>query len=174
MGTAHSSPRLERRDALVRGDEAPQAFRVEPAIAVRDRFERDVVGARQPRRRALQQARQLAAVRLGQVALAGANLLFDQVEIVEQPFPGRRDRLAGGERRLQQLAGRHQDAFVLGQALEQPVAARTQAAPRPQLVRARQGLAMALHLVGAVERRAQRGLVDQDFANSARDFVTPP
>jgi hypothetical protein len=119
------------------------------------------------------------------VALAGAYLLFDQVEIVEQPFAGRRERLAGGGGRLQQLAGRHQNAFVIRQALEQPVAARTQAAARPQLVRARQGLAMALHLLRAVQRGAQRGLLgrrqpenrrrpDQDFANSARDFVTPP
>jgi hypothetical protein len=108
------------------------------------------------------------------MALAGAHLLFDQVKIVEQPFARRRNRLAGRERRLQQLAGRHQDAFVGRQALEQPVAARTQPAPRPQLVRARQRLAMALHLLGAVERRTERGLVDQRFANSARDFVTPP
>ena len=38
---------LERRHRLVGGDETRQALRVDPAVAVRDRFERDVVDARQ-------------------------------------------------------------------------------------------------------------------------------
>ena len=41
---------LERRDFLVGGDEAAQAFGVHPPVAVRDRVERDVVDARQSRR----------------------------------------------------------------------------------------------------------------------------
>src|SRR6185436_5494965 len=97
----------------------------------------------------------------------------------------RRDRLARRDRRFQQLAGGHQHAFVFAQPREQPVPARTEAASGAQLVRRRQRLAMALHLVRAVELRAQRGLLGigpaaqrcdhvQGFANSSRDFVRFP
>ena len=34
-----------------------------------------------------QYARQLPAVPLGQVSLGHANLLFDEIEVIEQPFP---------------------------------------------------------------------------------------
>jgi hypothetical protein len=92
------------------------------------------------------------------VPLGGADLLFDEVEVVEEPFPGRRDARSGRDGRLQQLAGGHQRAFVLRQAREQPVPAATRPASRVQLVPACQRLAVALHLVGAVELRAQRRL----------------
>jgi len=102
----------------------------------------------------VQQARQLAAVRLRQVPLGGAHLFLDQVEVVEQPFAGRRDRAAGGDGGLQHLAGGNQHAFVLGQAPQEEVPGTS----RAQSVRSRQRLAMALHLVCAIELRAQRGL----------------
>ena len=68
IGIAHSSPSVERRDRLVGGDEAAEALRVDPPVAVRDGLQRDVVDARQPGRRPVRQARQLAAV----VRAAGA------------------------------------------------------------------------------------------------------
>src|SRR6185503_9344057 len=102
----------------------------EPPVAVRDGLEGDVVDARQAGRRAREQARQLAAVCLGEVALGGADLLFDQMEVVEQPFPGRRDPAARRDGRLQELAGGNQDTFVPGQAREELVAAAARALSR--------------------------------------------
>ena len=106
---------LERRDGLVRGHEAGQALGVDPAVAVRDRLEREVVDARKSGRRPVRQSRQLAAVALGQVPLGRADLLLDQVEVVEQPFRGGRDAAVGRDRRGQQVADFDQDALVLGE-----------------------------------------------------------
>ena len=142
---------LQRRDRLVRRHEAAQAFKIHAAIAVRNGLDRDVVHARQARGRAVQQARQLAAVGSRQVPFGGADLLFDQVEVIEQPLAGRRDAVAGGSRRFQQIAGADQDRFVVAQPREQPVARACRAPP----VRPRQGSAVLLHLVGAVQLRAQ-------------------
>ena len=61
---------------------------------------------------------------------------------------------AGGDGCVEQIAGGNQHAFVLGQATQEKVAR----ASRAQSVRSRQRLAMALHLVCAVELRAQRKL----------------
>ena len=143
---------LERRDRLIRGDEAGEAFRVHAAVAVRDRLERDVVDPWQPRRRAAREARQLAAVTLGQMPLRGADLLFDQVEIVEQPFARRRDAPIRPHRRGQQIAGVAQHHLVRGEPgkeLVRPAAMR-------QLVRGCQRPPVLLHLLGAEELGAQR------------------
>ena len=135
IGMAHNSPSLSGGDRLVGGDEAAEALRVDPAVAVRDRLQRDVVDARQPGRRAVRQARQFPAVAFGQVPLGRADLLFDQVEVVEQPFAGRRDPAVRRDRRGQQVAGFEQDALVLGQPREQLV----RRAARRQPVRAPRG-----------------------------------
>jgi hypothetical protein len=84
--------------------------------------------------------------------LGGAYLLFDQIEVIEQPFARRRNPALGLACRRQQLVGLQQYAFVLGQAREQLI--RTPL--RAQAVRARQGLAMLLHLIGAEQLRPQR------------------
>src|SRR4030067_270563 len=62
-----------------------------PSIAWRDRLQGDVVHARKSGRWAGKQSRQFPAVPLRQVSPGRANLFFDQVEVVEQPFPGRRN-----------------------------------------------------------------------------------
>ena len=90
-GNGPQLPHLERRHRLVGRHEAGKALRVDPAVAVGDRLEREIVDARKPGGRAGRQARKLAAVALGQVPPGRADLLFDQVEVVEQPFRGGRD-----------------------------------------------------------------------------------
>ncbi len=86
--------------------------------------------------------------------LGGTDLFFDEIEVVEQPFPGRRDPAVRRYRRLQQLAHVDQDDFVLGQPGQQLV----RRAPSGQLVRCRERLAMLRHLIGAEQRQAQRRL----------------
>ncbi len=90
---------LQGGHRLVGGYETAETFRIDPSIAVRDRLQRDVIHARKPGRWAVQQARQFPAVTLGQVSLGRANLFFDQIEVVEQPFPGRRNPAVRLDRR---------------------------------------------------------------------------
>ena len=143
---------LQCGDGLVGGHEAAETLGIHAPVAVRDRLQRDVVYARKPGRRPGRQARQFPAVAFRQVSPGRADLLFDQVEVVEQPFPGRRNRALRLDRCSEQIEGTDQDAFVLRQPREEPV----RNAFQSQTVRARQGLAMALHLLAAEQLRAQR------------------
>ena len=147
----------QRKDGhfLVRRHETGETFRVHPPIAVRDRFMRDVVHARKSGRRSVQQARQFPAVTLRQVPLGRADLFFDQIEVVEEPFPGRRDPAVRVDRRRQQVAGSRQDPFIL----RQPCQKRVSNSSRTHLVRAREDFAMLLHLFAAEQFRPKRRLV---------------
>ena len=107
-------PEREGAHRLVGRHEARECLRVDASVAVRDCLEREVVDARQPRRGPACEARQLAAVALGQVPPRRADLLVDQVEIVEQPFRGGRDAAVRRDGRGQEVANLDQDAFVVG------------------------------------------------------------
>ena len=152
IGIAQSSPRRRSLTRLVGSHEAAQGFGIDAAIAMRDRLEGDVIDARLPGRRPVRQARQLAAVAFGQMPLGGADLLFDQVEIVEQPLAGRRDPALLAGHGSQQLADADQLAFVRGQTPEQAVPFVTGSQP----VRRRQRLAVLRHLIGTVQFGTQR------------------
>lgn len=109
-----------------------------------DRFERKVIHTRKFGGRSVRQTGQFAAVALGQMPLGRANLLFDQVEVVEQPFRGRRDPTVRRHRRSQQITNFYEDAFVLAQPCQQVVGA-----ARCQPVNERKFLSVLLQLVGA-------------------------
>ena len=110
-GNGPQFAQLERRHRLVGRHETGEALRVDPAVAVGDRLEREIVDTRKAGGRSLRQAGKLAAVALGQVPLGRADLLVDQVEVVEQPFRGGRDPPVGRDRRAQQVADVEQDAL---------------------------------------------------------------
>ena len=55
------------------------------------------------------------------MAAGRADLLFDQIEIVQQPFVGRRHPPVGRHRGHDQLIGFEQNRFVLLQATQQSV-----------------------------------------------------
>src|SRR5437868_953381 len=93
--------------------------------------------------------------------LGRANLFFDQIEIVEQPFAGGRDPAVRLDCCGQQIAGADQHAFVRRQTREQLIAS----AIGGQLMRRGEQPAMLLHLLGAEELRAKRRL----FGLTARD-----
>jgi hypothetical protein len=103
------------------------------------------------RRRGLGEVRKLAYVSFGQVPPRGTDLFFDQMEVVEQPFPGRCDLAPLRDRRGQQIAHPDQRRLVFRQTIEQPV----RCAPRPQPMRARQHQAVLGHLIGAEQLRSQ-------------------
>ena len=95
---------------LVCTHESAQRLDVEAAVGVRDERPGDSQHARVPREVALGQLRQLPVEAGRQVIADLADLLVDDVEIVDQPFGSRRDdpllanRLREGAIRLQQGA----------------------------------------------------------------------
>ena len=88
---------------------------------MRDRLQRDVVYPGKPGRRAVQQAGQFAAVTLWQVSLGRANLFFDQIEVVEQPFPGRCNPAVCLDCLCQQVVDFKQETFIFGQPRQKSV-----------------------------------------------------
>jgi hypothetical protein len=58
-----------------------------------------------------------------------SNLLFDQIEVVEQPFSGRCNPAVGLNRLHQQIAGFNQETFILGRR----VRSRSEARPKNSL-----------------------------------------
>ena len=181
----------QRLHRLVGGDEARQRAARQPGVGVRDHLQRERIDARLAglrrmrrgaadraapvaggrrggivdrgrRQRIADQPRQLAAVAPGQVAPGGAHLLLDQVEVVEQPFGGRRHAPFGGRGAGELSVDAGQHALVVGQPGEQPVGQR----PVGDAVGGRQPLGMLRHLVGAVELGAQRLVVAGQLAVS--------
>jgi hypothetical protein len=140
---------------LIGGNEPGEGFGVHASVAVRYHFEREVVDARQHRGRPAGEARELAAVTRGQVPLGGADLLFDEVEIVEQPFGRRRHATVGGNGRRQEVADFDQQILVVREACEEAIGSGTGC----KTMRDGKILAVLLHLVGAEELRAKRGLL---------------
>ena len=141
---------LERTDRLVGGDETAETFCVHPAVAVRNDFQRDVIHPRQSSRRAVHQSRQFPAVALGEVAPGSADLLLDQIEVVEQPFAGRRDLLVGFHRCREPAADADQDRFIRRQTRQDLIVR----AFLRQRVHGSEPLAPLLHLVGIEQFRA--------------------
>ncbi len=79
-----------------------------------------------------------------------ADLFFDQIEIVEQPFCCRGDLPVILDGSRQQIAGLGDDDVVFSEPRQQLVAC----APGTELVRAGQRLAVLLHLYRTEEFRA--------------------
>lgn len=104
----------------------------------------------------IQQSRQFPAVTLWQVSSGRANLIFNKIEVIEQPFPGRRNTAGCLNSLSQEIADFEQHAFIISQPRQKPVLCMFQ----PQLVLTRQGLAMLLHLITAEQFRPQRRLSD--------------
>jgi hypothetical protein len=97
------------------------------------------------------------------VSARRADLLFDQVVVVEKPLARRRDPAIGGDRIHQQQAGRGEDILVLGQAGQESI----RGVIRAERVPARQGAAVLLHLLAAEQLRPQRRLGDGAFLRQA-------
>ena len=155
----------ERRHLLIGRDEAAEAVRVQAAVAVRDRFEGDVVDPRQTGRRAVSEAWQFAFVARRKVPPGRADLLLDQVEVVEQPLARRRDSAVAVHGFGEQRPDGQQHRLVLRQPRQQPVRSMLRAQP----VRGGQHSSVLHHLLAAEQLRAKRWL----FAGEARREVRP-
>ena len=161
-GDGPQFPEREGRRFLIRRDETPEHVGIEPAVAVRDVLQGDIVYAGKPGRRAVGQARQFPAVLAGQVGARGADLLFHQVGVVQQPFAGRHDApLALHARGFgKHLNAGAQHVFVVVQAKEQAVGGRT----RIQPVAGGEFPRMGGHLIGVEEPALRRRLYAQPCA----------
>ena len=91
IATAHSSPIVSGWTRLVGAHEAAQHLGVEAAVGVRDEGPGEAEHARIAGERPVGELGQLAVVARRQVVADLADLLFDEVVVVEQPFGGRRD-----------------------------------------------------------------------------------
>jgi hypothetical protein len=106
---ARPGPQLanrQRRDRLIRADEAVHPLSVEPACAAPNQLEPERVDPRQPRELVRRNSRQPPEVRRREVVVDVACRGRDNVKVVEEPFRGGRRRLAAprvfGQRRVDQ------------------------------------------------------------------------
>ena len=109
LGHAHSSPIVSGVTDWKARDEPLQPLRVETAGAGSDQLERQRIDARQPGEFVGGDARQPPEERRRQIVMDVARGGRDDVEVVEQPFGGRRHRLAARivrERRVHARAAR--------------------------------------------------------------------
>ncbi len=111
----------ERTDLLIGGHETAQRILVEAAVAVGDRLQGDVVDARKAGRQSFREHRQLPAVAARQMPACGADLLVDEIEVVEQPLAGGRYLVVGLDGLGENPAALADDLCVLGQTLQQRI-----------------------------------------------------
>ena len=91
-GIAHSSPIESGRDLLERAPTKQSTFSsVDAPLGVRDQRDRQLVDARIAGERSAGELRQLAVVAARQALAHLADVLLDDVEVVEQPLAGRAD-----------------------------------------------------------------------------------
>jgi hypothetical protein len=89
------------------------------------------------------------------MSLGHANLFFNQVEVIQQPFAGRRNAPVRLDRFCDEGANVNQDRFILGQPRQEMI----RRVSRTQRVPSRERLAMLLHLFGTEQVGTQRGFV---------------
>ena len=107
---------------LVGVQEAAQHLGVEMAVGVGDEGPGEAEHARIADERAIDQLWQLAVIAAGQGGADFADLALDEVVVVDQPFGGGGDRLAGLDRRGDGAVGFEQGGGVVGEAAGQGVA----------------------------------------------------
>ena len=97
----------ERLNPLIGGDETAEHLLVETAVRMGDEGPGQAEDARISGQRPLRELGQLAIEARGKIAPDLADLVLDDVEIVDQPFGRRRDRIV--------VAGRRDDGAIGGQ-----------------------------------------------------------
>jgi hypothetical protein len=143
---------LQGLDGLVSGDELGGVVAVDAAIHVRDQFQCQVVDAGKAGRRPIGQPRQLSAVGARQVPARQADLLLDQVEVVEQPGLGWHDPLPRRRGGGHDVVRRQQNPGVVRQPWQQLV----RPAPRFDSMLARQRDRVTFQLLDAEQLRTQQ------------------
>jgi len=145
----------ERPHLLEGAQEEVHALELDPRLGVRDQRDRDLVHPRVARERATGQLGQLAVVAAGQAAAHFPDVLFDDVEVVQEPLAGRPDvQLAvGGNREARPDVG--QDRTGLAESIEEP-GAPAWPATKGHPLRGREGASPLSQVFGAKEVAAER------------------
>jgi hypothetical protein len=150
-GNGPELSQLEFCYLLISRDEARQMGGINPPVHVRNQFQRNVINPGQIGRRSFAQVRQFAAESARQVTARGADLLFDQMKIIQEPF-GRGSDAALLLHAQSFIVVRAQDFFVGREARQEEI--RTFA--RSDLMAMRQRRGMAFEQVNAEQLAAQR------------------
>ena len=106
----------QRLDLLIRAHHAAQDLGIEAAVGVRDVGPREAHHPRIAGEMAARQLRELAVVARGQVVVDLAELLVDDVEVVDEPLGRRRDRTVLLDRPGEDAVRLEEHAAVLGDA----------------------------------------------------------
>ncbi len=143
----------ERLHVLVGLHEPRQRLRVEVTVGMRDVGPRDPEHARISFQRTLGELGELTVESARQVVANFANLLFDDVKIIDQPFRRRRDRTLLADRARDTPIGLEQHASVVAHPRRH-----RPAAPRAvrDALRDRQRLAMLFQSFDAEQFRSDR------------------
>ncbi len=146
----------ERPVLLVGAYEAPQRLGVEAAVGMRDEGQRQRIDARVARQLAALKLRQLAVVADRQVFAYLAQLVFDDVEVIDEPLGCGRDGALPANRLGERTVGREKLARVIFEARQERAAA-----PRPfrHLVLGGERRGVLLKALAAEQLFADGGLV---------------
>ena len=147
---------LQSGDGLIGGEETAQAIGVDASVGVGDGFENDVVDAGEPGGGSVRQAREFAAVAFRKVTAGGADLFFDEIEIIQQPFAGGSGAAAIFEGLGEQRVRGDQDVFVFGEAREKLLGV----ALGTDGVGVGQRLGVLVHLLGIEKLGSEGSFVD--------------
>ena len=118
-------PDAQRLNALIGTHEKTQRIRIEPAVAMGDVAPSQSEHTGIADERAVRELRQLAVETRRQILANLADLLFDEVIIIQQPFGGRCDRSAFADRRPDRPIGGEQNGLVLFQSCAEGTPCRT-------------------------------------------------
>jgi hypothetical protein len=143
----------QRLDALVGTHETEERSGVEVAVRVRDERPGQTENTREPGERTFCELRQQAIEAARQVVVNLANLLFDDVEVVDQPLGGRRDRPLLSNRVANRPIGGEQHPAVVAKPLCERSAT---GGPARDALRSREALRMLLEAFDAEEFGADR------------------
>ena len=143
----------ERLHALVGAHEAAERLRVEAAVGVRDERPGQAEDARIALEGPFRELGQLAIEAAREIVADLADLLLDDVEVVDQPLGGRRDGAFLADRRADGAIRGEQHPAVVAQPLRQRP---TGAGPRRHALGSREALGMLLEALDAEELGADR------------------
>ena len=143
----------EGLDALVGAHEAAEGVAIEVAVGVRDERPGQPEDARVSGERPVRELRQQAVEAGRQIVADLANLLVDEVEVVDQPLRGGRDRALFAHRCADRAVRGEQHAAVVAQPSREGTPSR---APTGHALRRRQALGMLLETLDAEELGADR------------------
>ena len=144
----------QRGDPLVGAQERAEEMRLEAAVGVRDDGPGHAVHARIAGERPVHQLRQLAVVAARQIVADLADLLLDDVHVVDEPFRRGRGHALVADAGRDRAVGAEQHAFVLAQTRGERTSAR--AACVRHALGGGQALGVLLQALDAEELRADQ------------------